>query len=160
MVDSGATVRSMAEARDYLRPYATMLPGNTVRSDLAAPRADRQRFLTASKELGLTAVAVGAPDFKKSLSAILDGYANHEGTYEVFPLQQDVAKLIAESGITYTPMLLGRVGGHTGIEYMSVSIFRVSKSARTIGDESICTGMPGSHGRSGFLMGGRDANCP
>src|SRR4029079_12150994 len=98
-----------------------MLPrlrANTVRGDLAAPRAERQRFLTASKELGLTAVAMGAPDFKKSLSTILDGYANHEGTYEVFPVQQDVAKLIAESGITYTPLLLGRIGGRTGMEYM------------------------------------------
>jgi hypothetical protein len=118
MVDSGATMRSMAEARDYLRPYAAMLPGNTVRSDLAASRADRQRFLTVSKELGLTAVAAGVPDFKKSLSVILDGYANHEGTYEVYPLQQDMAKLNAESGITYTPILLGRIGSRTGIEYM------------------------------------------
>ena len=36
----------------------------------------------------------------------------------------------------------------------SVSMVRVSKSARTIGDESTCTGMGGSHGRSGSVLGG------
>jgi hypothetical protein len=70
------------------------------------------------KELGFTAVATGAPDFKKSLSAILDGYADHQAAYEVFPLHDDVARLRAESGLTYTPMLLGRVGSRNGYEYM------------------------------------------
>ncbi len=118
MVDSAVTMRTMAEARDFMRPYAASFPANTIRGDLAATRPDRQRFLMASRELGLTPVAVGTPDFRKSLSAILDGYANHQGAYEVFPLQDDVAKLIAESGLTYTPMLLGRVGTRTGIEYI------------------------------------------
>jgi imidazolonepropionase-like amidohydrolase len=85
---------------------------------MSATRPDRQRFLMLSRELGLTATAMGTPDFRKSLSAILDGYADHQGAYEIFPLHDDVAKLIAESGLTYTPMLLGRVGSRNGIEYM------------------------------------------
>jgi imidazolonepropionase-like amidohydrolase len=118
MVDSALTLRTMGEARDFLRPFASGLPANTVRGDLAATRADRQRFLMAGKELGLTAVATGSPDFRKSLGAILDGYANHQTAFEVFPVQGDVAKLMAESGITYTPLLLGRVGNRSGIEYV------------------------------------------
>jgi imidazolonepropionase-like amidohydrolase/Tol biopolymer transport system component len=118
MIDSALTLRTLAEAREYIRPFASGFPANTVRGDLAATRADRQRFLTVSKELGLTAVATGMPDFKKSLSAILDGYANHQAAFEVFPIQGDVAKLIAESGITYTPLLLGRVGNRNGIEFI------------------------------------------
>jgi imidazolonepropionase-like amidohydrolase len=118
MVDSAMTLRTMAESRDYMRPFASSLPANSIRGDLAATRADRQRFLMAGKELGLTAVATGTSDFRKSVSAILDGYANLQSTFEVFPIQGDVAKLIAESGITYTPMLLGRVGNRNGMEYV------------------------------------------
>jgi imidazolonepropionase-like amidohydrolase/Tol biopolymer transport system component len=118
VLDTGATLRTNTDARTFIGPYATTYRTGTIRGDLTATRADRQRFLTISKELGLTAVANGAPDFRRSLSAILDGYANHLGAYEIFPLHNDVAKLIAESGLIYTPMLLGRVGNQTGMTHI------------------------------------------
>jgi imidazolonepropionase-like amidohydrolase len=114
-LDSAAIMRTNADARTFLATYATVHRTGTVRGDFTATRPDRQRFLTVSRELGLTAVATGAPDFRKSLSAILDGYASHQGAYEILPLHDDVAKLIAQSGLTYTPMLLGRVGTQTGM---------------------------------------------
>jgi imidazolonepropionase-like amidohydrolase/Tol biopolymer transport system component len=117
-LDSAAIMRTNPDARNFLNAYATSYRSGTVRGDLTATRADRQRFLTTAKDLGLTAVTNGSPDFRKSLSAILDGYAAHLGSYEIMPLHQDVAKLIAESGITYTPMLLGRVGSRQGMEYI------------------------------------------
>ena len=117
-LDSAAILRTNPDARNFLAAYANSYRSGTVRGDLTATRADRQRFLTVSRELGLTAVTNGSPDFRKSLSAILDGYAGHLGSYEIMPLHQDVAKLIAESGITYTPMLLGRVGARQGMEHM------------------------------------------
>ncbi|MEO5568559.1 MAG: amidohydrolase family protein [Gemmatimonadaceae bacterium] len=117
-LDSGLTVRTMAEGRTFITPYATAYRPGTIRGDLNAQRADRQRFLMVARELGLTAVATGTPDFKKSLSVILDGFADHQSAYEVFPLHDDAAKLIAESGLTYTPMLLGRVGNRSGVEYI------------------------------------------
>jgi imidazolonepropionase-like amidohydrolase/Tol biopolymer transport system component len=120
-LDSAAILRTNAAARNFLVAYATGHRSGSVRGDLTATRADRQRFLTVSKELGLTAVTNGSPDFRKSLSAMLDGYAGHLGSYEIFPLHDDVAKLIAESGITYSPMLLGRVGARQGMEHMLAS---------------------------------------
>jgi len=117
-LDSGLTVRTMAEGRTYLAPYAADYRPGTIRGDLTATRADRQRFLMVSKELGLTAVATGTPDFKRSLSAIMDGYADHQAAYEIFPMHDDVARLIALSGLTYTPMLLGRVGSRNGIDHI------------------------------------------
>jgi hypothetical protein len=36
----------------------------------------------------------------------------------VFPVHGDVARLIAEAGLTYAPMLLGRVGSRNGYEYI------------------------------------------
>lgn len=117
-VDSGLTVRTMAEGRTFLTPYAANFRPGTIRGDLTATRADRQRFLMVGKELGLTAVATGPPDFKRSLSAIVDGFADHQSAYEVFPMYDDVARLIAQSGVTYTPMLLGRIGNRNGIEHI------------------------------------------
>ncbi len=118
VLDATASIANAAEGRTFMGPYATEYRTNTVRGDLTATRTARQRFLQVGKELGLTAVAMSSPDFKKSLSAILDGYADHQAAYEVFPLQDDVAKLIAESGLTYTPMLLGRVGARTGMHHI------------------------------------------
>ena len=118
VLDSAATMRTNGDARTFLGMYATTYRTGTVRSDLAAPRADRQRFLTVAKELGLSAVASAAPDFRKSLSAILDGYSSHQGAFEIFPLHNDAAKLIAESGTIYTPMLLARVGTQFGINHV------------------------------------------
>ncbi|MBC8088155.1 MAG: PD40 domain-containing protein [Phycisphaerae bacterium] len=117
-VDSGLTVRTMAEGRTFLAPYATAFRPGTIRGDLTATRADRQRFLMVARELGLTAVAMGTPDYKRSLSAIVDGFADHQSAYEVFPVYDDVARLIAQSGATYTPMLLGRLGSRNGIEHI------------------------------------------
>ncbi len=117
-LDSALTVRTLAEGRTFITPYANSYTPGSIRADLNATRADRQRFLMVSKELGLTTVAMGTPDFKKSLSAIVDGFADHQAAYEIFPLHDDVARLIAESGLTYTPMLLGRVGSRNGIEHI------------------------------------------
>ena len=113
-VDSAAIMRTNPDARTFLGAYAGPWRTGTVRGDLNATRPDRQRFLTTARELGLTATAMNPPDFRKSLSAILDGYSSQEGAYEILPLHNDVAKLIAESGLIYAPMLLGRIGTMTG----------------------------------------------
>jgi imidazolonepropionase-like amidohydrolase len=117
VLDSAATIRTNPEARTFLAAYAGPWRTGMVRGDLTATRPDRQRFLTISKELGLTATAMNAPDFRKSLSAILDGYSSQQGAYEILPLHNDVAKLIAESGLIYAPMLLGRIGTMTGMAH-------------------------------------------
>jgi len=116
-LDSAAIMRTNPDARTFLAAYAGPWRSGTVRGDLTATRPDRQRFLTISKELGLTATAMNAPDFRKSLSAILDGYSSQQGAYEILPLHNDVAKLIAESGLVYAPMLLGRIGTMNGIAH-------------------------------------------
>lgn len=113
-LDSAAVMRTNADARTFLAAYAGAWRTGTVRGDLNAGRADRQRFLTVSRELGLTAAAAAAPDFRKSLSAMLDGYSSQSGAYEVFPLHDDVAQLAAASGLAWAPMLLGRIGTTNG----------------------------------------------
>ena len=113
-LDSAAIMRTNPDARTFLAAYAGPWRTGTVRADLNATRPDRQRFLTTARELGLTATAMNAPDFRKSLSAILDGFSSQQGAYEVLPLHNDVARLIAESGLIYAPMLLGRIGTMTG----------------------------------------------
>jgi Tol biopolymer transport system component len=120
-LDSAAIMRTNPDARTFLTTYAGPWRAGTVRGDLTATRPDRQRFLTISKELGLTATAMNAPDFRKSLSAILDGYSSQQGAYEILPLHNDVAKLIAESGLVYAPMLLGRIGTMNGIAHAVAS---------------------------------------
>jgi imidazolonepropionase-like amidohydrolase/Tol biopolymer transport system component len=114
-LDSAAIMRTNPDTRTFLAAYVSPWRTGTVRSDLSATRPDRQRLLSVSRELGLTAMATNAPDFRKSLSAILDGFSSQQGAYEIMPLHNDVAKLIAESGLVYAPMLLGRIGTQSGL---------------------------------------------
>ena len=48
-------------------------------------------------------------------------YADQQAAWEIYPIHEDVAKLVAEAGLTYTPMLLGRVGNRNGFEHIRVS---------------------------------------
>jgi imidazolonepropionase-like amidohydrolase len=121
-VDSAAIMRTNPDARTFLTAYVGPWRTGSARGDLTATRPDRQRFLTIARELGLTATAANAPDFRKSLSAILDGYSSQQGAYEILPLHNDVAKLIAESGLVYAPMLLGRIGVMTGMSHAVASM--------------------------------------
>jgi Tol biopolymer transport system component len=118
VVDSASVIGTLTSGRNLVGPRAKNYRLNTIRGDLTASRPDRQRFLMVSKEFGLTAVATGSPDFTRSLSAILDGYADHQGAYQTYPIYDDVARLVAEAELTYTPMLLGPVGTRVGLDYM------------------------------------------
>ena len=59
----------------------------------------------AAKEFGLN-TTTEAGDFRMTMTLALDGYSGTEHTIMPFPLYKDVAKLMAASGITYTPTLI------------------------------------------------------
>jgi len=68
-------------------------------------RKHRQWLNMAAKEFGLN-TTTEAGDFRMTMTLALDGYSGTEHTIIPFPLYKDVAKLMAASGITYTPTLI------------------------------------------------------
>lgn len=117
-LDSGSVPANPAQAREFLTPYLQTYGTQTIRVSMGPGRADRQKFLTAVKQAGLTAIATDGKDFRKALTAVLDGYADHQGGIDAYPLYGDVIKLIAESGTAYAPIFGDRVGGLSGRTYM------------------------------------------
>jgi amidohydrolase family protein len=104
-------IKSLNDARDVLHRYTDFYNTNTLKQYMVGDRKVRQWVVMAARELGLTPTLEGGLDFKKNLTEALDGYAGSEHSYPIAPLFRDNVRLIAESGITYTPTLLVLYGG-------------------------------------------------
>jgi hypothetical protein len=104
-------IKSLNDARDVLRRYTEHYRTNTIKQYMVGDRKVRQWVVMAAQELGLTPTLEAGLDFKKNLTEAMDGYAGTEHSYPIAPLANDVVRLIAESGIVYTPTLLVLYGG-------------------------------------------------
>ncbi|MFN2565498.1 MAG: amidohydrolase family protein [Gemmatimonadaceae bacterium] len=103
-------ITSLVDARDVLRRY-TDYNTNTIKQYMVGDRKVRQWVIMAARELRLTPTLEGGLDYKKNLTEAIDGYAGMEHSYPIAPIFKDNVRLIAESGITYTPTLLVLYGG-------------------------------------------------
>ncbi|HSJ65631.1 MAG TPA: amidohydrolase family protein [Gemmatimonadaceae bacterium] len=104
-------IKSLKDARDVLRRYTEHYHTHTIKQYMVGDRKVRQWVIMASKELGLTPTLEGGLDFRKNFTEAVDGYAGTEHSFPIAPLYEDVIKVLAESGITYTPTLLVEYGG-------------------------------------------------
>jgi hypothetical protein len=125
-------IKSLADARDVLRRYTDYYNTNTIKQYMVGDRKVRQWVIMAARELRLTPTLEGGLDFKKNLTEAIDGYAGTEHSYPIAPLFKDNVRLIAESGITYTPTLLVLYGGPwaENFWYQSYDILRDQKLGR------------------------------
>ena len=104
-------IKSLDDARDVLRRYADFYNIHTIKQYMVGDRKVRQWVIMAARELGLMPTLEGGLDFKKNMTEAMDGYSGSEHSYPIAPLYEDVVKVIAASGITYTPTLLVQYGG-------------------------------------------------
>ena len=104
-------IKSLKDAKEVLRRYTEHYHTHTIKQYMVGDRKVRQWVAMASKEIGLTPTLEGGLDFRKNLTEAIDGYAGTEHSFPIAPLYDDVLKVLAESGITYTPTLLVQYGG-------------------------------------------------
>jgi hypothetical protein len=102
---------SLDEVRNALKRYSDFYHTNTIKQYMAGNRKQRQWVIMAAKEQSLMPTTEGGLDFKMNLTIAMDGYPGHEHALPIMPLFDDVVKLYAQSGITYTPTLLVSYGG-------------------------------------------------
>ena len=110
-------IRSLDEARDVLRRYSDHYNTKTIKQYMAGDRKVRQWVIMAAKELGLTPTTEGGSNFTMNLTLMQDGYAGLEHSLPISPFYDDVVKLGANSGLTYTPTMIVSYGGPTGRQY-------------------------------------------
>ena len=110
-------IRSLEQARNVVRRYSEFWKTGTIKQYMVGDRRTRQWIAMAAHEQRLTPTVEAASDFKMNLSLMLDGYAGLEHAFSIWPLYRDVQRLVAESGITYTPTLIVSYGGPSLFSY-------------------------------------------
>lgn len=110
-------ISSLDDAREVMTRYSDFYQTHTLKQYMVGQRMPRQWILMAAREQHVTPTLEGGLDFKKNLTEALDGYAGSEHAYPITPLYQDIVKVIAQTGITYTPTLLVQYGGPFGENY-------------------------------------------
>ncbi|MGH7505458.1 MAG: amidohydrolase family protein, partial [Longimicrobiales bacterium] len=104
-------IRDLDHARNILKRYSEYYDTKTIKMYMAGNRQQRQWLIMAAKEQGLMPTTEGGLMFRYNLTMAMDGYPGQEHSIPVYPLHDDVLRLYAESGITYTPTLLVSYGG-------------------------------------------------
>jgi Tol biopolymer transport system component len=110
-VFSSTAIEDLDHARDVIRKYSEYFDTKTIKQYLAGNREQRQWILMASREQELMPTTEGALDMKLDLTQIIDGYPGHEHSFPIFPLYEDVDRLVAFTRVAYTPTLLVSYGG-------------------------------------------------
>ncbi len=91
----------------YSRYYDT----KTIKMYLVGNRQHRQWVIQSAKEQGIMPTTEGGLDMKLNITQLLDGYPGHEHALPIYPIYDDLAKLIAESRMSVTPTMLVAYGG-------------------------------------------------
>ena len=107
----GEQIKDLDHARNVLRRYSDYYDTKTIKMYMTGNRQQRQWIIMAAKDLRLMPTVEGGLDYKLNLTQAIDGYSGLEHSLPIFPLYEDVVKLFATSGITYTPTLLVSYGG-------------------------------------------------
>ncbi|MBC7896304.1 MAG: PD40 domain-containing protein, partial [Cytophagaceae bacterium] len=132
-------VKSLQDARDIASRYADFYRTQTIKNYLVGDRIQRQWLVMAAREKQLTPTAEGTSDFKMNLTLALDGFGGVEHELSLTTIYGDVARLFAESGITYTPTLIVTGAGLAGenLYYRDVDVHADPKLARFLPHEEL-----------------------
>lgn len=104
-------LKSLEQTRDVLKQYSEYYNTKYIKMYLVGNRQHRQWVIMAAKEQKLKPTTEGGLDFKLNVTQLIDGYPGHEHSFPIYPLYSDFTKLVAASGMTYTPTLLVSYGG-------------------------------------------------
>ena len=109
-VFAAENIRNLDDARTVLRRYAEYYDTKTIKQYQTGNREVRQWVIQAANELKLMPTTEGGLDIKMNITEAIDGYSGHEHSIPTSPLQSDVIRLIAESGMAYTPTIVVAYG--------------------------------------------------
>jgi len=102
----GTTITTPARAEAVVRRYAEHYRTTVLKEYTIGDRRVRQWLNQAADRHAMSVTSEGGrANLKSALGRMLDGYSGHEHYFAVAPLYDDVLRLMAASGIVYTPTL-------------------------------------------------------
>lgn len=110
-------IQSLDHANDVLRQYSDYYHTKYIKMYIAGNRRQRQWIVMAAKDQEIMPTTEGALDWKLNLSQLIDGYPGHEHSFPIYPIYDEVVKVVAESKMAVTPTLLVSYGGPWAEEY-------------------------------------------
>jgi len=105
---------NLEQVKSVLAKYKKHYRTPHIKSYIVGNRKQRQLVVEASKEVGIMPTTEGGLDLKLDLTHVIDGFKGNEHNFPIVPLYNDVARLVGESGLFYTPTLLVTYGGPFG----------------------------------------------
>ncbi len=109
--------QSRDEVKAVLRRYRDHYRITNLKQYRVGNRRTRQWFAEAARELGMTPTTEGALSRKLDLTHIIDGYSGNEHSIPPVTLHDDIIKLFARSGTSYTLTLQITHGGVPAQDY-------------------------------------------
>jgi Tol biopolymer transport system component len=103
--------RSVVHAESVLSRYKDHYGVRNLKAYLAGDRDQRQYIVQAAAALRLMPTTEGGLDMKMDMTHVTDGFSGNEHNFPLRNLYDDTVRLVAESGIAYTPTLLVSYGG-------------------------------------------------
>ncbi|MDH5598221.1 MAG: amidohydrolase family protein, partial [Cyclobacteriaceae bacterium] len=104
-------IKDQEHANKILKQYSEYYNTKTIKMYLVGNRQHRQMIIQAAREQKLMPTTEGGLDFKLNMTQLIDGYPGHEHALPIYPIYDDVLKVVAASGMAYTPTLLVSYGG-------------------------------------------------
>ncbi|BBC71019.1 conserved hypothetical protein [Altererythrobacter sp. B11] len=108
-------IDSVDTARAVLTRYRDHYRTRNIKSYMVGDRGARQAMADASRALGMMPTTEGAADYLLEMTHAVDGFAGNEHNIPVTPIHEDVIRLFAASGISYTPTLSVLYGGNPAL---------------------------------------------
>jgi len=113
----GYNIESLDHARSVMKQYSEYYNTKTIKMYMAGNRKQRQWILMAAKEQQIMPTTEGALNWKLNMTQLIDGYPGHEHAFPIYPIYDDVVKVVATSKMAYTPTLLVAYGGPWAEEF-------------------------------------------
>lgn len=110
-------ISSLDDARDVLKKYSSYYDTKYIKMYMTGNRQQRQWVAMACREQNLRPTTEGGLDYQYNLTMAIDGYSGLEHALPIVPLFKDVVRLMADTGVTYTPTLVVAYGGPFGENY-------------------------------------------
>ena len=104
-------LKDSAQTESVLSQYSKYYNTKYIKMYLVGNRKQRQWVIQAAKNQQLMPTTEGGLDFKLNMTNLLDGYPGQEHAIPIYPLYNDVTKVIAASKMIVTPTLLVSYGG-------------------------------------------------
>lgn len=113
----GYKLKSLEHTKKVLKQYSEYYDTKSIKMYRVGNRQHRQWIIMASKEQKLMPTTEGSLNIRMNMTQLIDGYPGHEHNIPIYPIYDELIKVIADAKMAITPTMLVAYGGPWAEEY-------------------------------------------